>query len=131
MYLPGHNNILIILSGPTGVGKTSVSIALANHFQSDIFSADSRQVYKELSIGTAKPSAYEMNGINHHFINHISIHDKYDVGKYEKEVIEAFDDYYLNNNTGILTGGTGLYISAVTNGLNDFPDPPWRRNFRA
>lgn len=118
--MPGQN-ILIILAGPTAVGKTDCSLILAKKYNSAIFSADSRQLYKEMSIGTAKPSTEVLAEVNHHFINHVSIHAPYDAGKYEKEVLAAFEHYFSGNSTAILTGGTGMYIKAVTDGLDIFP----------
>ena len=110
---------LIIIAGPTAVGKTSVSIELAQKLKCEIISADSRQIYKEMSIGTAKPSHEEMKEIRHHFINHISIHENYTVGDFEREVIELLDMYFIKNDFIIMCGGTGLYIDAVCNGMDD------------
>ena len=90
----------------------------------EIFSSDSRQLYKEMSIGTAKPSIEELNEIKHHFISHISIHQSYSVGDYEREIIEKLTTYFLTKDTAILCGGTGLYIKAVCEGLDHFPDIP-------
>ena len=92
--------------------------------KAEIFSSDSRQLYKEMSIGTAKPSTEELNEIKHHFINHISIHQTYSVGDYEREIIEKLKAYFLTKDTAILCGGTGLYIKAVCEGLDHFPEIP-------
>lgn len=110
---------LIIIAGPTAVGKTSFSIELAKQLNCEIISADSRQIYNEMSIGTAKPTQEEMKGITHHFINHISIHEHYSVGDFEREVITLLDKYFIKNDFMIMCGGTGLYIDAVCNGIDD------------
>ena len=114
--------ILITIAGPTAVGKTDLCLQLAKELNADIFSADSRQLYKELTIGTAKPSEEELSEINHHFINHISIHDPYNVGMYEEEIDQAFNTYYKTKDIAILSGGTGLYIKAALEGLDIFPE---------
>lgn len=118
------NKFLVIIGGPTAVGKSAVSMSLAKAFNSVIFSADSRQLYKEMNIGTAKPSEYELNKIKHYFINHISIFDNYSVGHYEKEIEVALNDYFLNNDIAIVCGGTGLYLRAILEGLDEFPEIP-------
>ena len=107
--------------GPTAVGKTSLSLFLAKHFHTEIFSSDSRQIYKEMNIGTAKPSQEELNLVKHHFIDTISIKDNYSAGKYEKEIIPKLEKYFQSNQFAILSGGTGLYIDAVITGLDHFP----------
>ena len=114
-----NSKYLIIIAGPTAVGKTSVSIDLAQKLNCEIISADSRQIYKEMSIGTAKPMQEEMKGITHHFINHISIHEYFTVGDFEREVITLLDKYFIKNDFIIMCGGTGLYIDAVCNGIDD------------
>ena len=111
---------LIIIAGPTAVGKTKLSIELAKHYQTEIISADSRQFYKELSIGTAKPSLSEMEGIPHHFINNLSIHQNYNVGDYEREVIEFLNQLFLKHPVIIACGGSGMFIDAICNGLDSF-----------
>lgn len=113
--------LLIVISGPTAVGKTNVSIQLAKSLNAEVISADSRQVYKEMSIGTAKPTLEERQGVPHHFIDHVSIHEEYSAGKYEREVLEFLDSYFQRKPVGILTGGTGFYIQAVLKGLDRFP----------
>lgn len=112
---------MITIAGPTAVGKTDLSIQLAQKYNSDIFSADSRQLYTELNIGTAKPSKEELQIVKHHFINHISVEDAYNAGRYEKEIDHLFEEYFVNNNVGVMTGGTGMYIKAALEGLDDFP----------
>lgn len=113
---------LINILGPTAVGKTDLSLKLAKSFQAEIFSSDSRQVFKEMNIGTAKPNSEELNQIAHHFINTKSIHEKYSAGKYEDEIIPALGKYFQTHKIAILSGGTGLYIDAVLTGLDTFPD---------
>jgi tRNA dimethylallyltransferase len=115
---------LIIIAGPTAIGKTSLSIHIAKILGAEIISADSRQIYKELEIGTAKPNQKERDQIIHHFIDIVSIHDKYNVAKYEEEVISFLNQYFLHRDTAILTGGTGLYIKAIMNGLDELPTIP-------
>ncbi len=113
---------LIVVIGPTAIGKTSLSILLAKHFNCDIISADSRQFYKEMQIGTAAPNPEELAQATHHFIQHKSIHDSYTVGSFEKEAIERLDQLFKTSNTAILVGGSGLYIDAITKGLDSFPE---------
>ena len=115
---------LIIIAGPTAVGKTALSIELAKHYSCHIISADSRQFYKEMSIGTAKPNVEEMQGITHYFIDNISIHDSYNVGQYERDAIECIENLFKEHDTLILVGGSGLYINAVINGVDEFEEIP-------
>jgi tRNA dimethylallyltransferase len=113
------NKYLIIIAGPTAVGKTSLSIQLAKKLNCDIISADSRQIYKEISIGTAKPDSLEMDGIRHHFIDHLSINEDYNAGAFERDVIDFLNQYFKKHNYIIMCGGTGLYIDAVCNGMDN------------
>ncbi len=113
---------LIVITGPTCVGKTEYAINTALKYDAEIFSADSRQLYKEMTIGTAKPTPDELAKVQHHFINHVSVSKQYTVGDYEREMITTLDQYYLKKDVAILSGGTGLYIDAVLNGLDNFPD---------
>ncbi len=115
---------LIVVAGPTAIGKTRISIQLAKRFKADVISADSRQIYRELNIGTAKIKMEEAEGIPHHFIDIKSIEENYSAGDYEKDVIEFLDTYFEDNSIAILTGGTGLYINAILNGLDEFPEVP-------
>ena len=116
------NNYLITIIGPTAIGKTALSIALAQHFNCDIISCDSRQFFKEMKIGTAVPSDEELASATHHFIQNKSIFDNYSVGDFEKEVIEKLDELFLKNNIQIMVGGSGLYVDAVLKGFDDFPE---------
>ena len=117
-----NSNHLIIIAGPTAVGKTEISIRIAKEFNTAIVSCDSRQLYKEMNIGTAKPTVTELSTAPHYFINHLSIHDAYSAGKYEKEAIAQLKIIQKNNPVAILTGGTGLYINAILNGMDSYPD---------
>ena len=112
---------IIIIAGPTAVGKTALALQLASIYDAEIFSADSRQVYREMSIGTAKPSEEELSKVKHHFINNRSIHEGYSVGDYHNEITEALSEYFETNDVAILTGGTGMYIHAIREGLNSYP----------
>lgn len=111
---------LVVIAGPTGVGKTALAIQLTKHFNSEIISADSRQFYKETSIGTAKPSEEELKIVPHHFINTLSIQQNYSVGDYEKEVIRLLDELFQTHSILFLVGGSGLYIDAVLYGVDEF-----------
>ena len=114
--------ILIVIAGATASGKTELAISIAQHFNTEILSADSRQIYKELSIGTAKPTNDDLSQAKHHFINHVSIHQKYDVGTYRNESLQLLDELFKKNKTAVMVGGTGLYIKAVCDGLDEFPE---------
>jgi tRNA dimethylallyltransferase len=113
---------LISIIGPTAIGKTSLSIKLAQHFKTEIISADSRQFFREMSIGTAAPSQEELNAVRHHFIHHKSIHDDYNVGAFEKEALSTLNTLFKSHKVVILVGGSGLYIDAITKGLDSFPE---------
>ena len=115
-------NYLITIIGPTAIGKTSLSIALAQHFGCDIISCDSRQFYKEMKIGTAVPNDYELAAATHHFIQNKSIFENYSVGDFEQEAIAKLDELFAKNNIQIMVGGSGLYVDAVLKGFDDFPD---------
>lgn len=113
---------LIVIVGPTAIGKTALSIQLAKHFNTEIISSDSRQFFKELAIGTAKPSKEEMNGVPHHFIDSLSIHDYYSVGDFERDFVTLTDELFKKHDTLIMVGGSGLYVRAALQGLDEFPD---------
>lgn len=112
---------LITIVGPTAIGKTSLSITLAQHFNCEIISCDSRQFFKEMSIGTAVPSNEELAAIPHHFIQNKSIFENYTVGDYEKEAIAKLDELFLDNDFVVMVGGSGLYVDAVLKGFDEFP----------
>jgi tRNA dimethylallyltransferase len=115
-------NYLISIAGPTAIGKTSLSIALAKYFSCEIISCDSRQFYKEMSIGTAVPSEEELAQVPHHFIHNLSINDNYSVGQFEKDALAKLEQLYKKNNLVVLVGGSGLYFDALLKGLDYFPD---------
>lgn len=112
---------LITIVGPTAIGKTSLSIKLAQHFNTEIISCDSRQFYKEMTIGTAVPSKEELNTSAHHFIQNRSIHDAYNVGQFEKDTLDKLTQLFKNHTVIIMVGGSGLYVDAVLKGLDYFP----------
>lgn len=113
---------LITIIGPTAIGKTSLSIALAQQFKCDIISCDSRQFFKEMTIGTAVPSVEELASATHHFIQNKSIFEDYTVGDFEKEAITKLNELYQTNDYAILVGGSGLYVDAILKGFDEFPD---------
>lgn len=116
------NNYLIVIAGPTAIGKTAMGLALAKEFDTEILSADSRQFFREMSIGTAKPSLEEMQGIKHHFIDSHSISEPYNVGKYETEAISLLEKLFREKDAVIMVGGSGLYIDAVCKGFDELPE---------
>ena len=118
------NKILITLSGPTGSGKTSLSIRIAKAIGAEIFSCDSRQFYKEMSIGTAVPNERELMEVSHHFIQHRSIQSPYSVGQFEADAMDALTQYFTDHDVAILVGGSGLYMQAVVEGIDKFPEVP-------
>jgi tRNA dimethylallyltransferase len=113
---------LITIIGPTAIGKTSLSIIVANHFKCAIVSCDSRQFFKEMTIGTAVPSTSELAAAPHHFIQNKSIFENYTVGDFEKEAIEKIDQLFLTDDYVVLVGGSGLYVNAVLKGFDKFPE---------
>lgn len=117
-------NYLITVVGPTAIGKTALSIALAKHFKTEILSSDSRQFYKEMNIGTAVPTQEELRAVKHHFIQHISIHDDYSVGHFERDAIHKLDELFERHHVAVMVGGSGLYTDAVLYGLDNFPSVP-------
>jgi tRNA dimethylallyltransferase len=116
------SNYLITVIGATAIGKTALSIQLAQHFNAEIISCDSRQFYKEMTIGTAIPSAEELAAAAHQFIQNISIFDHYSVGQFEKDALKKLDELFLKNKIVIIVGGSGLYTNAVLEGFDAFPD---------
>ena len=118
------NKTLITLSGPTASGKTALSIRIAKALGAEIFSCDSRQFYKEMSIGTAVPSETELKEVPHHFIQHKSIQSPYSVGQFEADVMDALTQYFEKQDFAVLVGGSGLYMHAVVDGIDKFPEVP-------
>ena len=116
------DKFLITIVGPTAIGKTSLSITLAQHFNCDIISCDSRQFFKEMTIGTAVPSFLELAAAKHHFIQNKSIFENYTVGDFEKEAIAKLDELFLTNDYVVMVGGSGLYVDSVLKGFDDFPE---------
>lgn len=126
-------NYLITIVGPTAIGKTALSIKLANYFNAEIISCDSRQFFKEMTIGTAVPEPEELAAAKHHFIQNKSILEEYSVGHFEREALEKLDELFKTNNIVIMVGGSGLYVDAVLQGLDYFPTipPEIRENLNA
>ena len=118
------NLYLISICGPTGIGKTDWAIRLALHYQTEILSADSRQFYREMQVGTAVPTAAELQRVQHHFIQHRSIFEPYSVGDFEKDARAQLDRLFQEHSIVIMVGGSGLYLDAVTRGLDVFPEVP-------
>ena len=116
------NKLLICIVGPTAIGKTALSIKIANYFSTEILSADSRQFYKEMTIGTAVPSEKELGIVKHHFIQNRSILDTYAVGDFEKDALFVLDSLFNTLPIVVMVGGSGLYVDAVVKGLNEFPE---------
>jgi len=112
---------LIVIVGPTAIGKTDLSIYLAQQLNCDIISADSRQFYHQMSIGTAKPSIEEQKNINHHLIDCMDIHKEYSAGKYESDALAILNELFQKKNYVIMVGGSGMYIDAVCNGIDNIP----------
>lgn len=115
--------LLIVIAGPTAVGKTALSIRLAQYLQTEILSADSRQFFREMSIGTARPDKKEMQGIPHHFTGHLSISESYNVSDFEQDSVALLEQLFQKKNTAVMVGGSGLYIKAVCEGIDTLPDP--------
>ncbi|RAJ28591.1 tRNA (adenosine(37)-N6)-dimethylallyltransferase MiaA [Pedobacter cryoconitis] len=116
------NKTLIVIAGPTAIGKTALAITLAQHFTTEIISADSRQFFKEMSIGTAKPHADELAAAKHHFIDSHSINTFFSTGDFEKQALGLLDEIFTRHDLAIMVGGSGLYLDAVTKGLDELPD---------
>ena len=118
------NKTLITLSGPTASGKTTLSIRIAKILGAEIFSCDSRQFYKEMSIGTAVPNETERMEVPHHFIQHKSIKSAYSVGHFEADAMDALTKYFSDHDVAILVGGSGLYMQSIVEGIDKFPEVP-------
>lgn len=123
MNLTFDKPTLLVIAGPTAVGKTQFAIETALQCESVVLSADSRQFYQEMKIGTAAPSDEELATVRHYFIGNLSIHDYYSVSKYEQDVLQLLPSLFAQHNVVVMTGGSGLYIDAVCNGIDELPDP--------
>lgn len=115
--------LLVVIAGPTASGKTALAIQLAQQFQTEILSCDSRQFYRELNIGTAKPTPEELAAAPHHFIGHLSIFEPYNVSRFETDALELLSALFRKHPVVIMVGGSGLYIDAVCKGIDTLPDP--------
>lgn len=115
---------LIVIAGPTAIGKTDLSLSIAKKYNTEILSCDSRQFYKEMNIGTAVPSIDELSQVKHHFIQNLSIEQNYSVGKFEFDALKKIEELHKEKDVLVMVGGSGLYIDAVCRGLDDFPDVP-------
>lgn len=118
MFMP---HTLIVLIGPTGVGKTELSLSIAEHFQTCILSADSRQLYQDLKIGTAAPTPSQLARVPHHFVGTLRLTDYYSAAQYEADVLEKLEELFQHNDTVVLTGGSMMYVDAVCKGIDDIP----------
>ncbi|HUR31196.1 MAG TPA: tRNA (adenosine(37)-N6)-dimethylallyltransferase MiaA [Saprospiraceae bacterium] len=118
------NKLLVVIAGPTGSGKTNIAIKLAQHYQTEIVIADSRQVYKELNIGVGKPTVDQLATVSHHLISHVSIHDHYSAGHYTTDALMIIYTLFAKHDVVILSGGTGLYIKSIIDGFDAMPDVP-------
>lgn len=116
-----QRNFLIVVVGPTAIGKTALSIKIANYYNSDILSADSRQFYNEMQVGTAVPEPEELEAANHHFIQNRSIFENYNVGDFEVDALNCLHTLFEKHHIQVMVGGSGLYLNAVVNGLDNFP----------
>jgi tRNA dimethylallyltransferase len=115
------NKTLIVIAGPTAVGKTAIAIQVAKHYNTVVLSADSRQFYREMSIGTAKPDADELAAVKHYFIDSHSIQENFSVGDFEKQALALLDELFKEYDTVVMAGGSGLYIKAVCEGFDNLP----------
>ncbi|AYA36102.1 tRNA (adenosine(37)-N6)-dimethylallyltransferase MiaA [Hymenobacter oligotrophus] len=120
--------LLLVVAGPTAVGKTALCVRMAQHLGTEVVSADARQFFREMSIGTAKPTAAEMQGVPHHFIDSHSVEEEYSAGRYEADCLHLLQQLFQRHRVVVLTGGSGLYLQAITDGFDDLPpaDPAVR-----
>jgi tRNA dimethylallyltransferase len=116
------NKLLLVISGPTAIGKTQLAVELAKHFNTEVISADSRQFFHEMKVGTARPDLSELQGVKHHLLGSISIHDEFNAADFEKEALAILEDLFQSKNLVILCGGSGLYIDAVCKGFDNIPE---------
>ncbi len=117
-----HKPTLVLITGPTAVGKTAASIRIADHLKTEILSADARQFYRELNIGTARPTNEELEQVPHHLVGHLSLHDYYNVSMFERDALATLNNLFEKHDTVLLTGGSGLYIDTLLHGIDDLPD---------
>lgn len=120
--IKNKEHTLIVIAGATASGKTDLAIQLALQFQTEIISADARQFYREMNIGTAKPTASQLHKVNHHFINSLSIHDDYSAGKFRDDALLLLNNLFSKHKIVVMVGGSGLFIRAVLNGFDDIPE---------
>ncbi len=118
-----NTNLLVVIAGPTASGKTALAVQVAKYFRTEVISADSRQFYREIPLGTAAPTSEEMQGIPHHFVGNLSIHDEYNVSRYEEDVLALLQRKFQKNRVMVMVGGSGLYLDAVCKGIDQLPDP--------
>ncbi len=121
--MKSQSSTLVVIVGPTASGKTSVAIDVANYFNTEIISADSRQFYKEIPIGTAAPDKNELAAVKHHFVGHLSVFDEYNVSRFEKDVLTLLNKKFRQHSLMVMVGGSGMYIDAVCHGIDELPDP--------
>ena len=117
-----ENKIMVVIAGPTAVGKTTAAIELAKHYDTEIISADSRQFYKNLKIGTAAPTREELAAVPHHLIGHLSLDDYYNVSLFENEALSVAKMLFKKHDVIVVVGGSGLYINALCYGIDELPD---------
>jgi len=130
--MDSHKKKLIIIFGPTGVGKTDLTISLAKKLNTEIISCDSRQFYKELSIGTAAPTTEQLSEVKHHLVHHISIHDYYNVSRFEQDSLKILNELFKQKDVVLMTGGSMMYIDVICNGIDNIPDidPEIREHYK-
>jgi tRNA dimethylallyltransferase len=115
-------NILLVITGPTGAGKTDIAVDIASRFHSEIISCDSRQIFREMAIGTSMPTSEQLSKIKHHFIGSLSVKDYYSASLFERDVLKILPELFAKNSVVIMAGGSGMYIDAVCDGIDDIPD---------